>query len=276
MSENNTETSTTTTIVKAEENKPSVATAKTLNELPLADTAKALMTSGLIRKEDDIGKVFAKLSLGRDLNLPAVTSINGIHIGPNSSIILSAAVMRLLINRSGRYKIRVNQRDTKGASIEAFEKMPDGTWESMGVPITFTNEDAKRAGLDGRETYKKWPADMYYARCLAAIFRTYTPDCAAGCAVYLPEEIDGSGFKTDPVSGDAVPDADYEVKVKRPPKRTASNELFDKVKKLMVDTKSDVNAFLNFYEADSLEKLTSDQLVDLEQKLSQKKAAMKC
>jgi hypothetical protein len=270
-----------TAIVKQEEPKQtSIANAKNLNDLPIAETAKALMSSGLVRTTDDLGKVFAKLSLGRDLGLPAVSALNGIHIGPNSSIILSAALMRLLINRSGRYRLFVKQRDTKGCAIEVFEKDFDGKWISMGVPVTFTAEDAKRAGLDKRETYVKWPSDMYYARALAATFRTYTPDCAAGCAVYLPEEIDGSGYKTDPISGDAVPEAEFEVvekKVAAPRKvKDKDSAQLEIIRKMLKETGSDERVYLNHYQAENLEGLSNEQQSDLYQKLMQKQKAAKC
>jgi hypothetical protein len=277
--EDKTKSKPTAAIVRVDEpppKKPSaISTARNLDELPLTEAAKVLMASGLVRNGEDIGKILTKLSLGRDLNLPAVSAINGIGIGPNSSIILSAALMRLLINRSGRYKLRVKQRDAKGSVIEAFERMSDGSWESCGVPVSFGPDDAKRAGLDTKDTYRKWPVDMYYARCLAATFRTYCPDCAAGAAAYLPEEIDGSGYRTNPDTMEMVPEAEVTPAAKSKPTATAAttkSEMIDRIKKMAAETGTDLRPFTQLYGKEDMGKLTLEELTDLERKARQKAA----
>jgi hypothetical protein len=271
----------TKAIATVDKKPTAIATAKSLDELSLTEAAKVLMASGLVRGGEDMGKILTKLSFGRDLGLPAVSSINGIGIGPNASIILSAALMRLLINRSGKYKLRVTKRDIKGSEIEVFERA-DGDWESCGVPISFTAEDAKRAGLDTKDTYKKYPVDMYYARCLAAAFRTYCPDCAAGTAVYLPEEIDNSGYKTEPVSGEMIVEAETVSTKKKSTSKTkadSSDPLLEDIRerciKLIDETKADVTALLNYYGKKSLEEFNITQLQNLEENLLKKKRASK-
>ena len=268
-----------TAIVKTEPKKnTSIATANSLDELSLTDAAKVMMASGLVRNGEDIGKVLTKLSLGRDLNVPTVTALNGIQIGPNSSIILSAALMTLLIKRSGKYKLRVLQRDIKGSKVEVFERV-DGEFESCGVPVFFGCDDAKRAGLDNKDTYKKFPVDMYYARAVAGAFRTYCPDCAAGNAVYLPEEIDGSGYKTDVTTGEIVVEAES-TPAKGKEKKTKTEEkkneetILERCIKLIEATNSDINSITEHYKKKSIEELSQSQLINLEENLQKKKKMM--
>lgn len=273
--------SSTTAVAKADESPPKtkptvLATAKSLDDVPLLDAAKALMASGLAKNNEDAGKLMAKLDLGRSLGLSAVTAVNGIHL-MQTGVVMSAAVMRLLINRNSHaYKVFVKQRDAKGCVIEAYRK-EEGDWASMGVAVTFGPDDAKRAGLDTKETYKRWPVDMYYNRALAATFRTYMPDCAGGNAVYLPEEIDNSGYKTDPTTGDMVADAEYEKKSTAKPKTTAaqvakqSESPLDRVKKLIEETKTDAAKFLTFYKVSKVDDLPAKDLAHAEQTLLIKK-----
>jgi hypothetical protein len=271
----------TKAIAKVDDKPPpkptAIATAKNLDELSLAEAAKALMVSGLVKTGDDVGKLMAKLDLGRSLGLPTVTSINGLHL-LNNGVVMSAAVMRLLLNRwSHKYKAVVRQRDVKGASIEFFVK-EDGDWTSMGVPIVFGPDDAKRAGLDTKENYRKWPADMFYARAIAAGFRTYVPDCAGGVAAYLPDEIPDSGYKTDPTSGEMIPEAEYEVQSKKATKVKATTtpltpppeSTVDRLRKLMVATKTEEAAITKHYAVAAFDALTESQMAAAAKLLEQK------
>ena len=167
------------------------------------------------------------------------------------------------MKRSNKYKTRVLERSTKAAEIEVYERC-DGEWEKCGVPIKFTWQDAERAGLTTKATYKAWPSDMLYARAMACAFRTYAPDCMNGVAMYIPEEIEGSGLKTDGPTGELVPDAVVEIK---PP-------TIDSVKKLIAETKADMTAIAKLYGNSDVTKLKADQLIALEQFLLKKKRAM--
>lgn len=55
------------------------------------------------------------------------------------------------------------------------------------VRMSFTWEDAQRAGLVGRDNWKKYPAAMLKARCLTMICRSTFPDLLAG--VYDGDEL---------------------------------------------------------------------------------------
>jgi hypothetical protein len=71
----------------------------------------------------------------------------------------------------------------------------DKAWEGVfthpthapsGLPVRFTIEDAKRAGLLGNPTWNKYPGNMLRARVISNAIRTILPGIVAG--IYTPEE----------------------------------------------------------------------------------------
>ena len=266
----------TTAVARIEESPPpkqpsAAAQAKNFDELPILTAAKIALNSGLAKKGETLEQVATRISLGRDLGIGYGASLNGISISPNGAIIMSVALMRLLINSSGRYKLRVKKRDLQGCEVEVFEKMGDGAWESCGVPISFGPEDAKRAKLDQKDTYRAWPVDMYCNRATAAAFRTYTSDCARGVACYLPEELDNSGYRTDVTTGDMVAEAEVKPsKTKPAPAATADPDLLATVQKLITDTRTDSAVLCKQYAVESVEKMDAKQLEAAKRTLSAK------
>lgn len=69
-------------------------------------------------------------------------------------------------------------------------------WPSE-VRMSFTLEDAQRAGLAGRDNWRKYPMAMLKARCLAMICRATWPDLLAG--VYDPDELAPASASESPV-----------------------------------------------------------------------------
>lgn len=65
--------------------------------------------------------------------------------------------------------------------------------------ITWTMDDAKRAGLDGKQNWRKWPRQMLVARASAELARMSFPDCLGGISAFV-EEIDDDQIAT-PATG---------------------------------------------------------------------------
>jgi len=60
--------------------------------------------------------------------------------------------------------------------------------------VTWTMDDAKRAGIDGNPNYKKYPRQMLLARASAELVRQMCPDALGGITVFAEEvgaEVDG-------------------------------------------------------------------------------------
>jgi len=267
----------TIAVAKVEEKKPEVstaiATAKNTDEMPLKDAANVLKVSGLVKPTETIGQVLAKLSLGRNLGLPDIAALSGLNITDKGQILVAASILQLLIKASNKYKLRVLQRDDKGSMIEVYElDQHENKWEKCGVPVFFGIKDAERAGLASKDNYKKWPIDMYYARCLAAAFRTYCADCMRGVAMYLPDEIDNSKYRTEVTTGGMVEEADYDVKTER---KVLSGDKLGKIRVLMKETNSEEAVWLEHFGVGGLENLTDKQIKELEDLLKKKKKVVK-
>lgn len=56
--------------------------------------------------------------------------------------------------------------------------------------VSWSMDDAKRAGLDGRQNYRKYPRQMLTARASAELARLIAPDALGGIS-YFAEELDG-------------------------------------------------------------------------------------
>lgn len=116
----------------------------------------------------------AELGLGP---LQSLSSINMIQGRPS----LSAEAMRALVLQSG-HQIRIDATNIE-ATAKCHRKEWDG-WES----VTFTMDDAKRAGLRG-DNWTKYPRAMLSARVTSEACRLYFADVIAGLS-YVPEEIE--------------------------------------------------------------------------------------
>jgi recombinational DNA repair protein RecT len=68
-------------------------------------------------------------------------------------------------------------------------------------------KDAKAAGLDGKDVWKKYPRNMLFGRAMTNGCRWYCPDIFGGKSVYTPEELNAD-FSLEP-SGAVVGYAAY-------------------------------------------------------------------
>lgn len=62
--------------------------------------------------------------------------------------------------------------------------------------VTWTMEDAKRAGLDGKQNWRKWPRAMLVARASAELCRNSFSDCLGGITLFA-EEVDDDQAPTE-------------------------------------------------------------------------------
>jgi hypothetical protein len=96
--------------------------------------------------------------------------------------VTSAQLLGFFAKRSG-YETRVLSHTTKGCKLEFFKG-----GKSIGES-EFNEEDAKAAGLLGKDNWKNWPKNMYYARAMSNGVRWYCQDATMGVALYIEDEI---------------------------------------------------------------------------------------
>jgi hypothetical protein len=145
--------------------------------------------SGLFADLKSAAQAIVKIQAGAELGIPPFAAMSGISIIQGKPA-LGASLIAGLIKSSHKYDYRVTRHDTTGCTIEFYEG------ETKLGESSFTAEDAKRAGLLGKDIWNKYPRNMMFSRAMSNGARWYTPDLFTG-PIYTPEELDGTALEAD-------------------------------------------------------------------------------
>jgi hypothetical protein len=143
--------------------------------------AKMMAASGFFKSTEDVAKAGVKILAGQELGIGPVASCTHIYF-INGKLAYEAQILASALMRRG-YSYRVRTHTEKECSIEFFNE----TKESLGFS-TFTIEDAKKAGLGGKDVWQKYPRNMLFGRAMTNGCRWFCGDIFGG-AVYSPEEL---------------------------------------------------------------------------------------
>lgn len=146
--------------------------------------ARALAASSMFKDGRQAEQAFARILLGRDLGLSPTESMSAIHIvegKPELSADLQASMLRTYRSPEGdRYDYRIttpgDKRDTE-CTVQVRYREPGEKWEVIGEE-TFGVEDARRAGLIGKDPYRKYPRNMFFARAISNAIAFFCPEVA--------------------------------------------------------------------------------------------------
>ena len=144
---------------------------------------------------------------GAEIGLSPMQAIRAIHVIEGKPT-LSADLMAALV--MSRADVCAYLRPVElTATVATYETLRKG-W-SAPLRQSFTIDDATRAGLAGKDNWRKYPGPMLKARCLSGIVRAAYPDLMMG--IYDPDELGG------PVTIDAevVHESPRTLKEKLPP-----------------------------------------------------------
>ncbi len=153
---------------------------------------KAFAESGMFPDVKSAAQAIVKIQAGREIGLPPVASMNGIHI-IQGKLTIGAGLMASTVKGSDKYDYRIVELSDKNCSIDFFEK------DAVIGNSAFNIEDAKKAGT---KNIDKFPKNMLFARAISNGVRWFCPDIFAG-PVYTPEEFDihpvgnSNGVKAD-------------------------------------------------------------------------------
>lgn len=138
-----------------------------------------LMPKDLRGKPDD---VLVVVLTGMELGLSPMQSVRSLAV-INGKPVMSADLMVALCNRSAEcLEFRLVESTAKAATYQAHRRGAEP------VKLTWTMDQAKAAGLAGKDTWQKYPDAMLRARCASALARAVFPDLVLG--VYEKDEGD--------------------------------------------------------------------------------------
>jgi len=175
-----------------DETKLAIRESMTLQEtMTLGDV---LAKSGFFNDAKDAAKAVVKVLAGRELGFGPIASMTGVHVVQGKPSI-GANLLGAAIKGSGRYNYRVAHLDDTRAEVVFFEHGQEAGRSS------FTMDDAKKAGLSGKDNWQKYPRNMLFSRALSNGARWYCPDVFSGVTPYTPEEL---GAEVDGETGDVI------------------------------------------------------------------------
>lgn len=125
--------------------------------------------------------VLACVLYGRELGLGPMQALNSIHVIEGRAA-ASPELMRALVASAG-HRIDITENTNEACSMKGI-RVDTGA----EATVRWTVEDAKLAGLTGKDNWRKYPRAMLAARCTSELCRLLFPDVIAGLS-YTPEEI---------------------------------------------------------------------------------------
>lgn len=170
----------TTDIVPAADARPAMLTPNSYEDawkLAARIAGTSFVPEGL---RDDPNAVLAAILWGGEVGIGAIQALNGIDV-IKGKVSPSAELMRALVLRAG-HTLHIEESSSERCTI--FGKRRDGTAE---MRVTWTLDDAKRAGLLGGSGWTKYPRAMLLARSSSEICRGIFSDAIAGLG-YAPDE----------------------------------------------------------------------------------------
>ena len=135
--------------------------------------------------------VLACILAGHEAGVSPMQALSKIHIIEGRPA-MSAELMRALVMQHG-HELIYSEVSTTSVTAEGRRKGSE-RW----TKVTWTMDDARRGGLDGKQNWRKWPRAMLIARATAELCRMVFPDVLAGISHTVEELSDGD------ISGDLV------------------------------------------------------------------------
>ena len=150
----------------------------------MREQAKTLVESGFLPKAIRTPEqAMAIIQTGKELGLQPMQSIRSIHIIEGRPCMSADLIAGLALSRHPGGTLRVVETTNERCLVVAARAGNEPT------EIEFTIQDARNAGLAGKDVWRKYPRAMLRARCLTEAARCIFPDIVAG--LYDPEELDG-------------------------------------------------------------------------------------
>jgi hypothetical protein len=135
-----------------------------------------------------VSQAVVKILAGRELGIGPFAAMSDIHLVDGTPVV-GARILAALVRQSAVYDYRVVEWTNERCSIDFYRH-----GEKLEPTVMFTDEDAKRAGLDqpradgSPSSHTRFPRNMKFARAMSNGVGLHCPDLTAGTPVYTPDE----------------------------------------------------------------------------------------
>lgn len=126
--------------------------------------------------------VMIVLMYGEELGLSPMSALRSIYVVKGKPTLSADAMLALVRGSDACQWWRFVELGPERVTCETLR-----VGDPEPTRLTWTIEDARRAGLLGSQTWKSYPRAMLRARCVSELARAVYPDVVAG--LYTPEEL---------------------------------------------------------------------------------------
>lgn len=167
--------------------------------------ALAFVKSGFFKDTVRQSQAITKILAGRELGVSPMSSMTGIYVIPSkgggTKIQIGSNVLAALLRRHEVYDYRIVELTSDRCEIEFTRN-----GEALVPTVVFTMDDAKTAGLDGKDNWKHHPRNMLFARAISDGAKFHCPDLAMGMPLYT----EGDEIEREEPSYPRGPVADFD------------------------------------------------------------------
>lgn len=149
----------------------------------LKEQAAMVVKTGFLPKAIDTPEKAIAIALkGRELGIPMMQAFAHIHVIQGKPCISSELMLALIFKNCHGAVVNYISNELDKCVIQA--KRPGG----RDATFSFTIEEARKAGLLNKDSWKNYPGAMLRARAVAIVARALFADAIMGCS-YTPEEM---------------------------------------------------------------------------------------
>jgi hypothetical protein len=148
------------------------------NMRDLRELAEICIASGQFPDIKSVAQAQIKILAGLELGFTPFVAMAGIHFF-QGRVSIGANLIASLIKDSGKYEYKVLQHTAEACEI-AFYQNINGELKALGTPVFYSIDEAAKAGLAGKDVWKKYPKDMLFAACIRQGSRRYCADVLRG------------------------------------------------------------------------------------------------
>lgn len=140
----------------------------------------------------NVAATTAAIMYGREVGLPPMTALSSVHVIKGKPSMYAEALRALILAHG--HDIAFDEATSARCTVRGRRRGSD-TWSK---PVTYSYEDAKRAGYTKNDNYSKTPTDMLIARATVRLARMMFADVIHGLtAIEELDEVDDVSAKSN-------------------------------------------------------------------------------